>query len=486
MTINYQQAKRIRKASLSDIFADQLLFEKTIASAMKKTVSLKVRAKIKGYKEKFDPLNIAKMMTFGSKIGPALLGRMTGRDRKDIEYFTGRLRPIREAQIKAEKIKKDPSQGGNMKGSNEMLVKIYKFMVDAHDNEIRSSELRKNQEESANLAKAKRHKELLDALKKLTGEGSGGSTDTATPMTPPDNPNGGFFSSAGKFLKGIFGKGGEKVAEKEVAKVAEKELVKTGEKAVVKEVGQAAAKEGAKDVGKTVAKTVSKEVIKETAEKTLVKKGLGSALKKVPVLGAGIGLMFGIERAFAGDYKGAAAEVASGAVGTLPIAGTAGSLVIDAGLAARDVYKELYGVYPYEEGDDPTKRQQRMDEISGEVKKLLVASSSATPESKPTPVTPTPQMRGRGSPAPSAPATKTVAPVTAPSVGTTPSQKAVNLTNQNNDMKLKDVKPPEPKVINNVNKVDISPNGKIKVEMPDVRNHEDTFARMIFNSTVVI
>ena len=66
MSINYQQARRIRNTGLMDLFADQLLYSKSITGAIGKTISLKSRARIKRITEAFDPLNIAKTLTFGS------------------------------------------------------------------------------------------------------------------------------------------------------------------------------------------------------------------------------------------------------------------------------------------------------------------------------------------------------------------------------------------------------------------------------------
>ena len=65
--LNYQQARRVRNSKWTDLFVDQLV-DKGVVGAVGKTISLKTKAKIKGIKEKFDPLNIAKFMTFGSKI----------------------------------------------------------------------------------------------------------------------------------------------------------------------------------------------------------------------------------------------------------------------------------------------------------------------------------------------------------------------------------------------------------------------------------
>ena len=67
-------------------------------------------------------------------------------------------------------------------------------------------------------------------------------------------------------------------------------------------------------------------------------KGLGkAALKKLPIVGAAVGLGLGVERMLAGDMLGATAEIASGAASTLPGLGTAASVAIDAGLMARDM-----------------------------------------------------------------------------------------------------------------------------------------------------
>jgi hypothetical protein len=66
-----------------------------------------------------------------------------------------------------------------------------------------------------------------------------------------------------------------------------------------------------------------------------------SVLKKIPLVGLIAGLGFGASRAWDGDWTGAAAEAASGAASTVPGVGTAASVAIDAGLAARDINNAL-------------------------------------------------------------------------------------------------------------------------------------------------
>lgn len=62
-----------------------------------------------------------------------------------------------------------------------------------------------------------------------------------------------------------------------------------------------------------------------------------SVIKKIPFVSILAGLFFGAQRVLAGDLAGAAMEVASGVAATVPGAGTAASIGIDAVLAARDI-----------------------------------------------------------------------------------------------------------------------------------------------------
>jgi len=93
------------------------------------------------------------------------------------------------------------------------------------------------------------------------------------------------------------------------------------------------AKQGGKMAGKTGLKVGAKLGVKAVGK---------SLLKKIPVIGLLAGVGFGIQRAMKGDFAGAALELASGAASTIPGLGTAASVAIDAGLAAKD-YKAATG-----------------------------------------------------------------------------------------------------------------------------------------------
>lgn len=122
---------------------------------------------------------------------------------------------------------------------------------------------------------------------------------------------------------------------KTVTGAAAKSAVKAGTAKIVgTKATSAAAKAASKSAGKTLAKQGGK-----AAAKTIGK----SLLKKIPVIGLLAGAAFAMSRAAKGDYLGAMGELASGAVSLIPGVGTAASVAIDAGLAARDVSNAMGG-----------------------------------------------------------------------------------------------------------------------------------------------
>jgi hypothetical protein len=137
-------------------------------------------------------------------------------------------------------------------------------------------------------------------------------------------------------------------------------------------------KVGEKTLSKTVAKTGGKNIVK-TAGKVAAKTVGTSLLKKIPIIGALAGVGFAISRAAKGDYAGAALELASGAASIIPGIGTAASVAIDAGLAARDISQSRSRSAGTMEVDDFTIKSNPKDTITmaggtklgGNVEKLL-------------------------------------------------------------------------------------------------------------------
>ena len=127
-----------------------------------------------------------------------------------------------------------------------------------------------------------------------------------------------FFKRMKEKIKKRFGKSAQqKAGEKAAAKTTEKTLAKTTRKAA------------GKTAGKAVAKATGK-----------------SLLKKIPLVGLGVGCYFDWDTIKQGDYAGALGEVASGAAACVPGVGTAVSVGIDAALAGKDIYQSSRGEVP--------------------------------------------------------------------------------------------------------------------------------------------
>ena len=84
-----------------------------LGSAIRATSSERSRARTMAYKEKFDPLNIVKFMTGGSKFATALYGSMSGRTQQDIQYFAGTK--------KAKEVGGTATRIGQLESDNQVL-----------------------------------------------------------------------------------------------------------------------------------------------------------------------------------------------------------------------------------------------------------------------------------------------------------------------------------------------------------------------------
>lgn len=118
-------------------------------------------------------------------------------------------------------------------------------------------------------------------------------------------------------------------------------------------LGRFATRTGLQYGGRRLAKPLAK-MGSNMALKSISKIGAGalgkSLLKKIPLLGLGMGAVFAAQRAMKGDILGASLELLSGAASTIPGLGTGASIAIDATLAARDA--GVFGTGP--SGDKKT------------------------------------------------------------------------------------------------------------------------------------
>ena len=170
--MSYQDAKAIRKHSFADLMTEKLREGSGVGSSFKQALSEKTKAKMTGLKETFDPMNIAKFMTGGSRLAPALVGKLMGRSKEDTEYFAGKAKPAdRQTATKVDSIEQ----------TNEMtdiLLKIYTFMQETFERDKKLREEENNFKEAHELEKERRHKALLDALRGGSGKAEATATKT--------------------------------------------------------------------------------------------------------------------------------------------------------------------------------------------------------------------------------------------------------------------------------------------------------------------
>jgi hypothetical protein len=164
--MDYSAAKSIRGTKLSSLIADKIISGGSIGSSIKGALSDRMKAKAMGAKERYDPLNIAKKLTGGGSLAPALLGRMMGRSKEDISYFAGKGTATALGQ-----------ETGNIGGGSvDVLNRILAFLQKSHEIDTRTMEVKKNFQEETMNEDERRHQEFLKALQSFV---SGG---TATPV----------------------------------------------------------------------------------------------------------------------------------------------------------------------------------------------------------------------------------------------------------------------------------------------------------------
>lgn len=181
--MDYRVASNIRGKSLSSMMADNITSGKSIGSSISGAISNKLKARATGIKEKFDPMNIAKFMTGGGRLAPAILGKITGRSQADINYFAGD-KTRKESLTKLPSMMESPQENVGS-SSIEVLSNMLAFMRKTHEENIKRRNIEKQfTEEKANETQ-RRHDEFLEVLKTYT------SLDTtATPVTKKDEGNG--------------------------------------------------------------------------------------------------------------------------------------------------------------------------------------------------------------------------------------------------------------------------------------------------------
>lgn len=175
--MQYQKAKDIRGTSFGDLMAKKLIGGGGIGESLGATISEKGKATMTGIKQAFDPLNMAKFMTGGSSLGPALLGKMLGRSKQDIKFFAGKTRKGRDTASKL----------GPVEGDSDMtslLYNIENLLKTSLEEDKMQRDMDNQFAEERESERLRRHKELIEAITGKKYEGKASATKIQKEETP--------------------------------------------------------------------------------------------------------------------------------------------------------------------------------------------------------------------------------------------------------------------------------------------------------------
>jgi len=153
--MDYFKAKDIRKKGLMSMMTERLSSGMGTGAAIGSSISDRTKATFTGIKQRFDPLNIARVVTGGSKFAPAFLGALTGRSKRDIGFFTGK-KPRDYQGIKSSSV-----DSGSVV---QYLGQIYDLFVKIENDRKLELEQRENQQEEIESEENRRNQALIEAL----------------------------------------------------------------------------------------------------------------------------------------------------------------------------------------------------------------------------------------------------------------------------------------------------------------------------------
>jgi GH24 family phage-related lysozyme (muramidase) len=167
---SYQQARAYRQRGLVENVTRSL----ASGGGVGRGISQTFKGYTTGIKEKFDPLNIAKM--FGGRIGAGLVGKMTGRSQKDILYHTGLSQRRGKVGNVDAGFYSNIAESGVVKlrkgdAAADVATKIYSVMKNDIEEKKLRSELAKDREKEKRDIEKRRHKEFLKELERIKKSG---------------------------------------------------------------------------------------------------------------------------------------------------------------------------------------------------------------------------------------------------------------------------------------------------------------------------
>jgi outer membrane biosynthesis protein TonB len=185
----YEQAQKTRaRGVMGNITENLLAGEMGIGQSIKRGITDTFKAKVTGIKQKFDPLNIAKM--FGGRMAVGLVGNMTSRSSADMQFFGGKTKKSSQVGTVDSAFYTNIAATENprlRKGDNaaDVAIKIYSVMKKDSDEKKLRVELENDRRDDSFKTERKQHKEVLKALKDA---GKKGKERRAEPIEPTEKP----------------------------------------------------------------------------------------------------------------------------------------------------------------------------------------------------------------------------------------------------------------------------------------------------------
>lgn len=191
--MDYQTAKDIRGRSLTSMITNKMIAGSGVFGGTRSALSQKMKARATGIKEKFDPMNVARFMTGGSKFATAAVGRMTGRSQRDIEYFTGKKKRT------FTKIDKTSPPALNA-SSADVLNQMFDFFKRMDERDTKRTEIERSFREEKEIESERRHSEFISVLKNFL------ATEPGAPeqIKKEEGKGGGLFEAVGSVLSTMF------------------------------------------------------------------------------------------------------------------------------------------------------------------------------------------------------------------------------------------------------------------------------------------
>jgi len=206
----YQRTSELRERGIFGNVRERLINEQgtgaSIGGSVGRGISETFGAKITGIKEMFDPLNIVRNLT-GSRTATSLAGRIGGRSKADMRYFTD------TRNIKTGGSKTSPVAGGfdsaalyskvgegirpKLKSGDsvsDVLAKLYNLILLNNQQESKQRKLERNFRKEHESEKERRNKELIDAL-------TGKKVTVTTVEKKSEGPS--FFELIAKAIEGV-------------------------------------------------------------------------------------------------------------------------------------------------------------------------------------------------------------------------------------------------------------------------------------------